>query len=170
MPEPPGVRTGWTAALLVVAVVAVLGWMTPSLLGGDRGWHADSRPQPPTESSPIRRSAGLAMLPELVAKLNRARDAGRAGLRSARDAGAQATAAATLAQAHERAARRLAALGPDVDRPLVRALHDVTAAYRAIVSAARTERPAGFRRAAAHAADADRALQRRLLVLAHRAA
>jgi hypothetical protein len=168
MPEPPGVRTGWTAALLAVAVLAVLGWMTPSLIGGDRGGNADPRPGRPTESPPARASAELGALPGLVARLNRARDTGRAALRRARDAGAQATAAAGLARAHEQAARRLAALGPRVDRPLMRALHGAGAAYRAIVSAARTERPVRFRRAADHAAAADRALQRRLLVRGRR--
>jgi hypothetical protein len=159
MPEAPGMRTGWTAALLAVAVLAVLGWMTPSLLGGARGGNAGPGSRTPTESPPARPSAELGALPGLVAQLNRARDTGRAALRTARDAGGQATAAARLARAHERAARRLAALGPRVDRPLVRALHDSGAAYRAIASAAHTERPVRFRRAAHHAVAADRALR-----------
>jgi hypothetical protein len=169
-PESPGVRTGWSAALVAVAVLAVLGWMTPSLLGGARAWNADPHPRTPTESAPARTSAEPGVLAALVAELNRARDTGRAALRTARDAGGQATAAARLAHAHEQAARRLAALGPRVDRPLVRALHDTGAAYRAIVSAARTERPVRFRRAADHAAAADRALQRRLPARGRRAA
>jgi hypothetical protein len=170
MPEPSGVRTEWTAALLAVALLAVLGWTTPSVIGGDRGSSADPRPRTLSESPPARPSAERGVLPGLVAQLNRAREAGRADLRTARDVRAQATAADRLAHAHEQAARRLAALGPDEDRPLVRALHDATAAYRAVVSAARTERPARFRHAAALAAAADRALQRQLLVRAARTA
>jgi hypothetical protein len=57
-----------------------------------------------------------------------------------------------------------------VDRPLVRALQDAGAAWQAIVSAARTQRPARFRLAADHAAAADRALQRRLLLRGRRTA
>ena len=159
MPQAPGMRTGWTAALLAVAVLAALGWMTPSLLGGAREANAGPGPRTPTESPPAHPSAELGVLPGLVAQLNRARDTGRAALRTARDAGGQATAAARLARAHERVARRLAALGPRADRPLVRALHDSAAAYRSIASAAHTERPVRFRRAAHHAAVADRALR-----------
>jgi len=159
MPEAPDMRTGWTAALLAVAVLAVLGWMTPSLVDGARGANADPRPMTPTESPPARTSAKLGVLPGLVAQLNRERDTGRAALRTARDAGGQATAAARLARAHERAARRLAAFDTRAGRPLVRALHDSGAAYRALASAAHAERPVRFRRAAHNAAAADRALR-----------